>query len=276
MANTTKIYENQYDVVYALNSDLNGMFSVPKNLENNIKVFMMFVNNPQNESDRNGVVDKLLRISKNVNTGNNNSLSIVVFFNNDILLDNSVSSYERSISKIKNLVNEIYNNLLAEGIYTKSNFIKVVELLYEDDRYINLINYLCSNNPKKFHANRYQTIMSNSSLNENVSTNNLDSSSTSNNLNSLKEFTISSGFNNNFSSQQPIVQPISETLSIGSYVPYYDDTSGSGGPSNNINNNKVLVKKLPKNAAFIKLPTVLLILIISLVIGIGFGIYLLK
>lgn len=276
MANTTKIYENQSDVVYALNSDLNGIFSVPKDLENNIKVFMIFGNNPQNENDRNNVVQKMLRISKNINTANNVGLSIVAFVDNDILLDNTTNSYEKSVAKIKNLVNEIYNKLLAEGNYTKSNFIKVVELLYEDDRYINLINYLCTHNSKKFHAIRYQDIMSNSSLNENVSTNNLNSSSTSNNLNSLKDFTSSFGVNNSFSSQQPTVQPISETLSIGSYVPYYDDTSSSGGPSNSIDKTKVLVKKLPNNAAFIKISTVLLILIISLVIGIGFGIYLLK
>jgi len=274
MANTTKIYENQSDVVYALNSDLNGIFSVPKDLENNIKVFMIFGNNPQNENDRNNVVQKMLRISKNINTANNAGLSIVAFLDNDILLDNTTNSYEKSVAKTKNLVNEIYNKLLAEGNYTKSNFIKVVELLYEDDRYINLINYLCTHNSKKFHAIRYQDIMSNSSLNENVSTNNLNSSSTSNNLNSQNSYSTLGSFD--YNNNQSTVQPVSETLSIGSYVPYYDDTSGSGGPSNSIEKNKVLVKKLPKNAAFIKISTVLLILVISLVIGIGFSIYLLN
>lgn len=274
MANTTKIYENEIDVVYTLNSDLYGMFSVPKDLDNNIRVFMMFGNNPQNENDRNSVVERILKISKNINSNNNDGLCIVAFLDNNILANNDSILYEKSVAKIKNLVNEIYNKLLAQGNYTKSNFIKKVELLYEDNKYLDFINYLCAHNPEKFHANSYQEIMNNNSLGENIYTNNLNSSLTGDNLISQAGYStpVSFGVNNN----QSTVQPVSETLSIGSYIPYYDDTSGSGGPSNSVDKNKVLVKKLPKSAAFIKISTVLLILVLSLVIGIGFSIYLLR
>jgi len=265
MSNLLKFNENETDIIYMINSELQGLVSVPKDLNTNIKVFILFKNSKENIQGIDSLSNEILEISRKINNANDNGICIAAFMEN-ALSDGNAITYTNELNKVKSLVNTVYNALLKEGKFTKDNFIKKLELLSKEDNFKNFIDFLCLLDPSKFHANSYQDLMSKNAQENTVNNPNMNIQA-NNATNNVGMFT------------QNNIQPVAGNIPIGGTpmnYQYNGDTSGGGGPSNNISNNKILVKKLPHNAAFIKLPAVILILIMSLVIGISFSVYLLK
>ena len=267
MNNLLKFKETNYEIIYMIEDDTQGLVSVPKDLKNNIKVFMLFGDNNSSSEEKNNLSNTISEISKRINIDNENGLCIVAFLNNYAINSGDAISYTTELNKLKILVNNIYNKLLGNGNLTKENFIKEIQLLCNNDKYKNFIDFLCLQNPSKFHLNNYHELMSKTIVDNSIN-------------NASNNYNISSFYNNANTIAQPRnTEPINESLSIGN-VPinyqYHSDVSSGGGPANNITNSKTLVKKLPNNAAFIKLPTIILIVVMSLVIGIVISISLLK
>ena len=314
MNNLSIFKETESEIIYKVQDEIQGLVSVPKDLKNNIKVFMMFGNNINDNLDKeNELISNLTNVSKKINIGEDDGVCIVAFVDSNVLSSENAFTYTNQLNNIKNLVNKIYNMLLRDGKFTKNNFIRKIELLSPDDKYKTFMDFLCLQNPSKFHVSSYQEIMSKgpefveevnnnifmTSLEENFSQNKtteLDTNNSNvisqNNLMESKPIELTT--NNNTITQSTTPTYVTEKLSINN-VPYFpnvnqnfnSDNSSGGGPSmndgynpsvNSLSNPKTLVKKLPtnSNAAFIKWPTIVFILTMSLVIGIALSLYLLK
>lgn len=280
MDNLMKFSETESDIIYMIDNN-QGLVSIPKDLKNNIKVFMMFGDSNISEEERNKIVNNISEVSKRINDNDDDGICIVTFINSDVTNTNDAIIYTEELNRIKMLVNNIYNKLLAEGKFTKDNFVKKIELLYTDLKYKNFMDFLCLQNPSKFHANSYQELM-NEVIREN-SNSNMDNTNTTtvnntpvsnasnnyvnNNVTYPSQFDSNTDYINNTNSlaKPNSVEPINEGLSIGSVPFEYQNL-----------NNKTLVKTKPNNAAFIKLPTIIFIIAMSLVIGITISVSLLK
>ena len=293
MNNLLKLYENQYDTIYVVNDKIQGLVDIPKNLKNNIKLFMIFKDDnldKLHETEKQKLITEIINTSKKINSNNDEGLFVVAFIEDNILTNTNAFTYTNELYKIKSLVNNIYNKLLSEGKLKKENFIKKVELLYSDNRYKNFMDWLCLQDSSKFHANSYQELLNN---NNTLQTPPVIQPNINNNMSIESKMTLNNTqqINNNISIQnvtQPNnTTPITETLTIGSVKPsqiYNDTTSSGGGPSNQfigqsnqLAKPKILVKTLPKNnAAFINWSTIIFILTMSFVIGISLSIYLLN
>lgn len=284
MNNLIKLQENDNNTVYILDEKLQGLVSVPKDLKNNIRVFMLFKDNVEKELDKDKVINEILEVSKKINLGEDNGICIVAFMGKT-LSDNNAIAYANELNNVKDFVNKIYNSLLSEGKLTKENFIKKLELLCNHDKYKNFIDFLCLQDPEKFYSNSYDKLMTK----KNQDNLDVQTTVTSNLNNQLTEPVVNNVTSHNILNQQNVdlinnatmaapinVTPITETLSIGNIPNNYQNTESTsgGGPSNNISNNNVLVRTKPN--AFIKLPAVIFILVMSLVIGISVSLYFLK
>lgn len=278
MNDLMKLRETESDTIYMIESDMQGLVSVPKKLQNNIKVFMMFGNN--NNENQNKLLEDISIVSKQINSNNDEGLCIIAFISSEILTTNNAITYTRELNRIKELVNSIYNKILKEHKLTKENFVKKIELLYSDERYKDFMDFLCLQNPNKFHTSSYQELVSKTTQSD-TSSNNKDLETTQVLPRAYtNQFVVSDNYNQ-VVTQPNNVTPIAEKLSIGNAQinQYSSDNSESGGPSNSNIENKTLTRTIPTNhgnAAFINLTTIILILIISLVIGISFSIYVLR
>lgn len=273
MNNLMTLQENENSTIYILQEKLQGLVSVPKDLKNNIKVFLLFKDSAEKENDTDKVVNEVLEVSKQINLGEDNGICIVAFMSNN-LSDNNAITYATELNNIKDFVNKIYNSLLRTGNLSKENFVKKLELLYQEDKYKNFVDFLCLQDSGKFHSNSYSELMNKEVKNSSVIQN--EDSSSLNNSTFVPNKQDNETINNGSMVAPTSVQPVTETLSIGS-VPnsfYHPEDSSGGGPSNVISNNKVLVKTKPN--AFINLPAVILILVMSLVVGVSVSLYFLK
>ena len=274
MDNLVKFSETDFDTIYSVQSNMQGLVSVPKDLKNHIKVFVLFKDMAYYEQEKNNSINEMINVNRSVNIGDNDGICITAFVSSEILTTDSAFTYTNELNKLKELINIIYNNIRNNRNLEIKDFIKNVELVHSDIRFKNFIDFLCFQNPSRFHSNSYQEIMNigvpeAKTINNNpsVSTNYDNSAVLVSPINNANVITS----NNN--------EPVTETLSVGNAPvnnQYNGNISSGGGPSVTISNNKTLVKSMPNNAAFIKLPFVILILIISLVIGISVSVYLLK
>jgi len=267
MNNLMKYYVTETGIIYIINSDSQGLASVPKDLKDDIKVFLIFkdsslqVLQPQ---DRNQLITEMQEISKKINSNNNNGIFIVTFLEDEVLKSENAFTYYKKLGDIKKIVNIIYNKLLGDGSVTKDNFIKKVELIMADDRYNSFINWVCLQNPSKFSSISYQELLKNYDI--------ASHSDIFINQNAASIFNEPNR-QSSMMAMQSNVKPINESLSIGT-------------PRNiptNVNRQyvapKTLVRTLPNNrgsAAFIKWYTALFILLASVVIGICISIVLVK
>jgi len=353
MNGLVKYHETESDSVYSIESDIQGLVSVPKELKDNIKIFLMFRDSKNkdndNDNDKNNTINEMNDVSKNINKNGENGLCIVAFIDGDVLVTDNVFTYTELLNKIKELINIIYNNVRNEKNLSVDNFIKKVELLYEDEKFKDLMDFLCLQDPSRFHANSYQDIVKNntsqnltSSDSALVATKLQDSTSlqkgvvqdiSNKNLNSDSNFGISNTQQNPYTVQSQNISPkenvnsnfnvnssfgnesqqndvvtnnsvstfnISQQSGFGSSLqsntnvqkPNLVNNGGIAQHSMNHNNigglesqsysntnvhSKPLTKtlKLDKKA-FINLPSVILILAMSLIVGISISLYLLK
>jgi len=259
MKNLTFLEETENAIIYVVNDELQGLVSIPKVLTNNIKVYMTLEDETKNE-----FISQMKEITKTINNNLNGILIIAIMKNNINEIE-----YPNILDKIKNLVNKIYNDILNEKKLTKNNFIKKIEFISSEKQYKNLINWLCLQNPNKFHL-EHQKLTETKKLNEHdIATSNIENRA----INPSPQFNSSNYVN---------ATPITEKLTIGSFTPPINNTNfPQNKTTNNINqqeiNNKTLIKvSYHNNSAFIKLPTIIFIIIMSLVIGITFSISLLK
>ena len=272
MSNLSKFHENDKDIFYTLNGENQGFVSIPKDLNNNIKVFMIFKSSNLQGNERNKLMSDMNNITRMINTGNDDGICIISLIENSFLENENVVSYGKELIRIKKLVNTIYNELLGNGNLKRENFIKKLELLSLDNRYNDFINWLCMQNPSKFHFVSYQELVNN--YNQNV------------HGNVFINKNVTTIFNDpNMASVQANVIPTQESLSIGTprLPDNFNDTSSGGGPAKNndqytMNNVKVkkLVKNPPTSHGFIKWYTTLFILLASLAIGITISVVLVK
>lgn len=266
MDNLVKFYENDTDIMYTINSGGCGLVSIPKDLKNNIKVYMIFKDIAMQEHEKRKLMIDMQSISKLVNEKEKDALLIVFLIGSDFLLNENVINYGKEQVKIKELINNIYNKILKEGTLKKENFIKKVEIISLDNKYIDFTNWLCMQNPLKFHSISYQKLLAS----DNKVFTNQNTASIFNEPN--KQSTIMG--------MQSNIRPTEQSLSIG---------TPNVQPVNNPNNHPVgynqqlyqksLVKNGPNNhgsSAFIKWYTALFILLASLVIGIISSLILLK
>lgn len=278
MNNLVKYYEAETNVVYMINNQ--GVVSIPKVLEDNIRIFMTFKSNYEGQ-DKNKLMFDIQEISKKINQNNTNSIFILSFVSDEILKNESVYNYSKVLEEIKRSVNIVYNNILRRGTLKKESFVKKIELFSLDIKYNSFINWLCLQNPSKFQIFNHSQLVNNDKFKNqsNVFINN----NTASIFNEPNRQSIMVAMQSN-------IKPISESLSIG--TPKIDNTNDSsgGGPinaggqyfgysSDAISNQKTLVKTLPNNhgsAAFIKWYTTLFILLISLAIGIAISVVLVK
>ena len=274
MDSLVKYYETETDIVYLVNQNNQGLVSVPKDLKDNIRVFMIFKDNSLQglqQQDRDKLALEMQDISKRINRDNEDGIFLVNFIGDEIIRNGTAFNYSNELQKTKGLVNTVYNNLLGNGKVKKENFIKKVELLYSDNRYNSFINWVCLQNPSKFHAINYQQLFNN------TNNKNLEKSDVFINQNSASIFNEPNR-QSSMMAMQSNIKPISESLSIG--TPKFNPNGQYFGYSaNNLSKPKTLVRKLPPNngsAAFIKWYTTLFILIMSIVIGISISIFLVK
>lgn len=266
MSNLVKYYVTETNTIYMIKGNGHGLVSVPNVLKNNIKIFMIFKDNSLQvlqQKDRNQLISEMLEINKKINRNNNEGMFIVTFIEDEILKNEDPFVFNEELDKIKELVNTIYNKLLSEGNLRKENFVKKVELVSLDGKYDSFINWLCLQNPSKFHAISYQQLLKNTEEKNNVFIN-------QNSASIFNEPTKQS----TMMGMQSNIKPINESLSIG---------TPKVVPNNNNYQHikqKTLVRTMPNNrpgsAAFIKWYTTLFILLASLVIGICVSIVLVK
>jgi len=267
MNDLIKFYENENDTTYTINSNgQQGLVSIPKVLNNNIKVFMFFKDSLLRDDEKQQLMFDIQAISQKINKDNDEGMLIVSLMSNDFLINEDEMMRQKELENIKNLVNNIYNKLLSDGKLRKENFVKKIELISLDSKYNNFVNWLCSQNPSKFHNVSYQELLKKED-NKDMQNSVFINQNVANIFNEPNRQSTMMGMQSN-------VKPISESLSIG--TPKIENINQNGqyfGYSGNLANPKTLVRKMPNNnnnnAAFIKWYTTLFILVLSLVVGIA-------
>lgn len=275
MDELVRYFETGTNSIYVLDDDNKSLISVPKDLADNIKVFMIFKDKSLQEQNRNYFINEIYGIARMVNNSNNDALFIVNFVNNNVLNSPSENTYGEELDKIKGLVNNVYNKLLKDGTAKREKFIKKVHLVSLDARYNPFINWLCVKNPSKFRV-AYSTKVS---TNINTSDNEKSKIDVFINQNSANIFNEPNR-QSSMMVMQSNLKPISESLSIGAPTNLnYANSNSEQYNNKKIVKQKTLVKKLPNNhnnAAFIKWYTTLAILLFSIVFGIFISVVLVK
>lgn len=166
-----------------------------------------------------------------------------------LTITNNISEvdYINELARIKMLVNQVYNLILKEKKLSRDKFIRKIEILNNGNNK-EFANWLCEHYSNKFYIGE--------ALNDDIFKDkdvifNTPETDTVNNV--------------------PVVNssytPTDEKLSIGEvdsiYKEAFNVSKGSYRSSNN-------------NAAFIKLPMIILVLLLSTIIGVGISIFMLK
>lgn len=228
MNNLERLYIDSINTIYGIN---NNMVIIPNNLNENINVYLAFNNNLN--IDNNDLLDSIKSYKNDIDVNDSNSMLFIYNVNS--------TDFYTNLTNIKKLVNNIYNVMLKSNKYTKKSFIRNIKLI-NDSNNIALINWLTSNQSKKFSlVDRHGIAI------------------TKNNINNLQD-SINRGSNINFNTS-------SDSLSIGSVpVQYHVNNTKPNNQTFSINS----------NSGFIKWTGIIGILIMSLVVGIFVSLYLLK
>jgi len=279
MDDLMKYYETSSDVTYVLDDQDQGLVFFPKNLTNHVKIFSIIKDKSLFEYHRNNLINEFLYISKMINNGNNDAIYVMSFIKSDFLSSGNIEDYSKELDKIKKHVNIAYNSLLREENLKRENFIKKIQLVSLDIRFTNFINWICQKNPNKFRAVNYQALVNSTPTRKEQP----KSSSMFINNNSANIFSEPTRQSAMTAAMQSNGRPVKESLSIGTprFDSYYtgSSSSGGGGPKNSFNNakTKTLVKKRPIGGqGFIKWPTIVFILLMTLLISFTITVYLIK
>ena len=232
MDSPIKYQEDDYGIIY---SYLDSYISVPNGIQNNIKLCLSF------EKNQTYLVNSM---NKYRTEGNILFLTIT---NNIPEVD-----YIYELSRIKRLVNQVYNLVLKEKNLSRDKFIRKIEILNNGNNK-EFVNWLCVHYSNKFYKSGMQV--------DNVFKNNDVI------FNTPKTDTV-----NNVPVVNSSYTPTDEKLSIGEINPVYKTL-----PNHNTQvNNGGFYRSSNNNAAFIKLPMIILVLLLSTIIGVGISIFMLK
>lgn len=232
MDSPIKYQEDDYGIIY---SYLDSYISVPNGIQNNIKLCLSFEKNQ---------TDLVNSMNKYRTEGNILFLTIT---NNIPEVD-----YIYELSRIKRLVNQVYNLVLKEKNLSRDKFIRKIEILNNGNNK-EFVNWLCEHYSNKFYKSGMQV--------DNVFKNNDVI------FNTPKTDTV-----NNVPVVNSSYTPTDEKLSIGEIDPVYKTLPN---PNTQVNNGG-FYSSSNNNAAFIKLPMIILVLLLSTIIGVGISIFMLK
>ena len=232
MDSPIKYQEDDYGIIY---SYLDPYISVPNGIQNNIKLCLSFEKNQ---------TDLVNSMNKYRTEGNILFLTIT---NNIPEVD-----YIYELSRIKRLVNQVYNLVLKEKNLSRDKFIRKIEILNNGNNK-EFVNWLCEHYSNKFYKSGMQV--------DNVFKNNDVI------FNTPKTDTV-----NNVPVVNSSYTPTDEKLSIGEIDPVYKTLPN---PNTQVNNGG-FYRSSNNNAAFIKLPMIILVLLLSTIIGVGISIFMLK
>ncbi len=232
MDSPIKYQEDDYGIIY---SYLDSYISVPNGIQNNIKLCLSFEKNQ---------TDLVNSMNKYRTEGNILFLTIT---NNIPEVD-----YIYELSRIKRLVNQVYNLVLKEKNLSRDKFIRKIEILNNGNNK-EFVNWLCEHYSNKFYKSGIQV--------DNVFKNNDVI------FNTPKTDTV-----NNVPVVNSSYTPTDEKLSIGEIDPVYKTLPN---PNTQVNNGG-FYRSSNNNAAFIKLPMIILVLLLSTIIGVGISIFMLK
>lgn len=232
MDSPIKYQEDDYGIIY---SYLDSYISVPNGIQNNIKLCLSFEKNQ---------TDLVNSMNKYRTEGNILFLTIT---NNIPEVD-----YIYELSRIKRLVNQVYNLVLKEKNLSRDKFIRKIEILNNGNNK-EFVNWLCEHYSNKFYKSGMQV--------DNVFKNNDVI------FNTPKTDTV-----NNVPVVNSSYTPTDEKLSIGEIDSVYKTLTN---PNTQINNGG-FYRSSNNNAAFIKLPMIILVLLLSTIIGVGISIFMLK
>lgn len=232
MDSPIKYQEDDYGIIY---SYLDSYISVPNGIQNNIKLCLSF------EKNQTYLVNSM---NKYRTEGNILFLTIT---NNIPEVD-----YIYELSRIKRLVNQVYNLVLKEKNLSRDKFIRKIEILNNGNNK-EFVNWLCVHYSNKFYKSGMQV--------DNVFKNNDVI------FNTPKTDTV-----NNVPVVNSSYTPTDEKLSIGEINPVYKTLPN---PNTQVNNGG-FYRSSNNNAAFIKLPMIILVLLLSTIIGVGISIFMLK
>ncbi len=166
-----------------------------------------------------------------------------------LTITNNISEvdYINELARIKMLINQVYNLILKEKKLSRDKFIRKIEILNNGNNK-EFANWLCEHYSNKFYIGE--------ALNDDIFKDkdvifNTPETDTVNNV--------------------PVVNssytPTDEKLSIGEVDSIYKEAVNVSKGSYRASNN---------NAAFIKLPMIILVLLLSTIIGVGISIFMLK
>lgn len=166
-----------------------------------------------------------------------------------LTITNNISEvdYINELARIKMLINQVYNLILKEKKLSRDKFIRKIEILNNGNNK-EFANWLCEHYSNKFYIGE--------ALNDDIFKDkdvifNTPETDTVNNV--------------------PVVNssytPTDEKLSIGEVDSIYKEAFNVSKGSYRASNN---------NAAFIKLPMIILVLLLSTIIGVGISIFMLK
>lgn len=232
MDSPIKYQEDDYGIIY---SYLDSYISVPNGIQNNIKLCLSFEKNQ---------TDLVNSMNKYRTEGNILFLTIT---NNIPEVD-----YIYELSRIKRLVNQVYNFVLKEKNLSRDKFIRKIEILNNGNNK-EFVNWLCEHYSNKFYKSGMQV--------DNVFKNNDVI------FNTPKTDTV-----NNVPVVNSSYTPTDEKLSIGEIDSVYKTLPN---PNTQVNNGG-FYRSSNNNAAFIKLPMIILVLLLSTIIGVGISIFMLK
>lgn len=232
MDSPIKYQEDDYGIIY---SYLDSYISVPNGIQNNIKLCLSFEKNQ---------TDLVNSMNKYRTEGN---ILFLTIMNNIPEVD-----YIYELSRIKRLVNQVYNLVLKEKNLSRDKFIRKIEILNNGNNK-EFVNWLCEHYSNKFYKSGMQV--------DNVFKNNDVI------FNTPKTDTV-----NNVPVVNSSYTPTDEKLSIGEIDPVYKTLPN---PNTQVNNGG-FYRSSNNNAAFIKLPMIILVLLLSTIIGVGISIFMLK
>lgn len=171
-----------------------------------------------------------------------------------LTITNNISEidYINELARIKRLVNQVYNLVLKEKNLSRDKFIRKIEIINNGNNK-EFVNWLCEHYSNKFYKSEMQV--------DNVFKNNDVI------FNTPKTDTV-----NNVPVVNSSYTPTDEKLSIGEIDPVYKTLPNSNMQANNGG----FYRSSNNNAAFIKLPMIMLVLLLATIIGLSISVFMLK
>lgn len=171
-----------------------------------------------------------------------------------LTITNNISEidYINELARIKRLVNQVYNLVLKEKNLSRDKFIRKIEIINNGNNK-EFVNWLCEHYSNKFYKSEMQV--------DNVFKNNDVI------FNTPKTDTV-----NNVPVVNSSYTPTDEKLSIGELDSVYKTLPN---PNTQANNGS-FYRSSNNNAAFIKLPMIMLVLLLATIIGLSISVFMLK